>query len=225
MLETKPLPSVEDLTKFFNILVKKKQCYTVVSLFNDMCFLSLSVNVFTYTIVINCCCHLCRYDYAFSLLSGIIKRGLVANVVTYTILVRGLICGQIFVEVESLVRKLVRWNHVVFDVVMYSTIINGLCKKGEVKGAIQCLRFMEKEKCQPDAITYNTIIDGLCKRGLVDDALDLFCEMNNKGVRFTVVTYTSLIHGLFNSGQWEEALLLFKTMDISTECVYLPCIG
>ncbi|XP_017235388.1 putative pentatricopeptide repeat-containing protein At1g12700, mitochondrial [Daucus carota subsp. sativus] len=217
MLQTQPLPSIKDFTKFLNILVNSRQYYTVVSLFTDMCFLSFPVDLCTYNTVINCCCHVGRFDYAFSLLSGVIKRGFGPDVVTYTTLVRGLIRGDMGVEAEGLVRKLVRWNEVEFDVVMYSTIVYGLCREGEVYAAIECLRFMEKENCEANAITYNTIIDGLCKRGLVDGALDLFSEMKKKGVGVTVVTYTSLIHGLFKSGQWEDAILLFDSMDVSPD--------
>jgi len=74
-------------------------------------------------------------------------------------------------------------------------LINGVCKIGETRAAIQLLRKIDGTLTEPDVVMYNTIIDCLCKHKLVPEACDLFSEMSVKGVSADVVTYNTLIYG------------------------------
>jgi leucine-rich PPR motif-containing protein, mitochondrial len=47
--------------------------------------------------------------------------------------------------------------------VSYNTIIDGLCKKGEIN-KVELPHDMISRKHHPDVVTYNTLIDGLGAR-------------------------------------------------------------
>ncbi|KAL8104985.1 hypothetical protein AgCh_028953 [Apium graveolens] len=158
-----------------------------------MCTLGVPVDIFTFNVAINCCCHSNRLDYAFSLLSGVFKRGFLPDFVTYNTLIRGLLSQHKPVEARLFFTNLIKFRQVQPDVVTFSIMIDGLCKTGHADMALWLFKFMEKCDCKPDTITYNTVIDSYCKRGLVDDALNLHSEMMDKGILPDVWTYNTII--------------------------------
>ncbi|KAL8096584.1 hypothetical protein AgCh_037518 [Apium graveolens] len=213
MLKMKPLLPALNFSQLLAGLVRMKEYSVGVSMFRDMCVLCVPVNIFTYNTVINCCCHLNRLDYAFSLLGGSIKRGFVPDVVTYSTLIKGLLSQDRPVEAEHMFKKLILFNEVQPNVVTYSIIIDGLCKTSNTLMAVKLFRNMGKKGCIPDTVTYSTLIDALCKDRHVDHALSLLSAMNHKGISPNVVTYTSLIQGLCNFGRWEDAIQLLGEMN------------
>ncbi|KAM7528283.1 hypothetical protein LguiB_031693 [Lonicera macranthoides] len=115
-------------------------------------------------------------------------------------------------KLTKLLTKLVRERQIEPDVVTYRTAINGLCKSGNTKAAIELLRSMGKHNFEADNHCYSMIIDSLCKDRMVSDAMSLFAEMTEKGLSPDVVTYSCLIWGLCNCRQWKEATTLLKEM-------------
>ncbi|XP_074332070.1 uncharacterized protein LOC141668905 isoform X1 [Apium graveolens] len=212
MLRRRPLPNVFDFNQLLTALVRMKQYPVAVSLFRDMCILNIPLNVVSFNIAINCCCHSNRLDYAFSLLGGVFKRGFVPNVVTYTTLIRGLLSQHKPSEARLLFTNLIKLREFEPNIVTYSTMINGLCKTGHTDMALWLFRFMQDSDCKPDTITYNMIIGSLCKHGRVDDALNVHSEMIEKGVLPDVWTYSPIIQVLCNVNRWEEVSMFLKQM-------------
>ncbi|KAK1386054.1 hypothetical protein POM88_023789 [Heracleum sosnowskyi] len=109
-------------------LVKVKQYAVVVSLVTDLCALSIPFSIITFNIAINCCCHSNWVDYEFSLLASTFKRGFVADVATYTTLIRGLVSQHKSAEARLFFTNLIKFRQVQPNVVTFNTMINGLCK-------------------------------------------------------------------------------------------------
>ncbi|KAK1386176.1 hypothetical protein POM88_023911 [Heracleum sosnowskyi] len=234
MLQMKPLPNVIDFTQLLAALVKTRDYSVALSLFRRMCALSIPVDVFTFSIVINCCCHLKQVDYGFCFVGSIFKRGFFPDVVTYTTLLRGLISEDKFLEAELLLKKLLKSKHIASDVVIFTTVSDGLCKIGNTSVAVRLFRYMEKKGYMPNTVTFNIIVDSLCKYRLVDDALDVHTYsilvdahgrdgkikdaedliefMIRRGQYPNVVAYSSLTDGYFLRGEFDKALKVFETM-------------
>lgn len=208
----RPLPLDIRFNQLLTALVKMEHYITAVSLFLDICFLRIPVDVITFSIAINRYCHCDRLDYAFSLLAGIFKRGFVPDVVTYTTIVRGLLSEGKAAEAEVLFINLIKFKEIQPDVVTFSTMINGLCKTRHTNMALWMFEFMEKCYCKPNKVTYSTVIDSLCKCALVNEALSLHLEMLEKGILPDVWTYNSIIQVLCDVDRWEEVDLLLKHM-------------
>lgn len=79
--------------------------------------------------------------------------------------------------------------------VMILTMINGLCKAGQITAAFELLCLLEKTRWKPDFKAYSAMINGLCKVRMVEDALQLLSQMTGKGILPNVVTYNSMIQG------------------------------
>ncbi|CAA7046711.1 unnamed protein product [Microthlaspi erraticum] len=99
------------------------------------------------------------------------------------------------------------------DVVIYSTVIDGLCKYKHPDDALDLFNEMEKKGIRPmllptipdklpflvvkgvkpDVVTYNTMISGFCRKGLKEEASALFRKMKEDGPLPNSGTYNTLI--------------------------------
>nr|GEX28334.1 pentatricopeptide repeat-containing protein At1g63330-like [Tanacetum cinerariifolium] len=140
-------------------------------------------------------------------------RGIHPDLVTFNTLLNGLVLEDRIVEAEIFFKKLIKKKLCEPNVVMYSTMIKGLCMIGNNVIAIQLLRLMDENACKPNVVTYSNIIDSLCKDKMVDDAFKLLKEMVfQQGISPDVITYNCLIDGLCNLGCWEEASKMLQEM-------------
>ncbi|KAJ9556857.1 LOW QUALITY PROTEIN: hypothetical protein OSB04_011471 [Centaurea solstitialis] len=214
MTQRQPLPSVFKFNHLLQAVSKMKQYSNVIDLFKQMVAIGAPVNVYTTTIVIKSCCQMSCTNQGFAILAYGLRRGVVPNVHTFSTLLNGLILEDRILEAEKLFKKLIKGKFCVPNVVMYNTMIKGLCKFGINETAIALVKLMDERDCKPDVVTYNTVIDSLCKDQMVHDALNLFKDMIfHKHILPTVVTYNSLIHGLCNIGRWDDVLKMLKEME------------
>lgn len=178
-----------------------------------MCFLGgIPIADYTMDMAINCCCFLNRMDCGFSVLGSFFKRCYMPDVITFSTLLKGLFQENRMLEAQELFRKITYENLCHPNEVMFGTIIDGLCKVGSIRVAIEFIRIMEIGKCKPNTVVYSTIIDSLCKDKILDEALDLFTEMIDKGISPNVITCSFFIQGLCNNGKWKEVENLWVRM-------------
>jgi pentatricopeptide repeat protein len=82
-------------------------------------------------------------------------------------------------------------------VVIYNTLIDGLCKVGRQAEGLSLMERTRLQKgCSPDTITYHCLINGLCKAGEEQKGKELFDEMNKERVAPNVVTIDTLVGGM-----------------------------
>ncbi|RZC44421.1 hypothetical protein C5167_037363 [Papaver somniferum] len=98
------------------------------------------------------------------------------------------------------------------DVVTCNTLIDGLCRTGEVGSALKLKNMMGKWNCRPNVVLYCAIINALCKGGRFNEAKRLLEEMVSRGISANLTTYNSMIHGHCLHGQREEARKYFDEM-------------
>ncbi|KAJ0716900.1 putative tetratricopeptide-like helical domain superfamily [Helianthus annuus] len=214
MTQRRPLPSVVKFNQLLSAVTKMKHFSSCLDLFKQMCVIGVPVSKYSMNIAIKCCCQMSRTNDGFALLGCCFRRALVPNVLTFSTLLDGLIREDRIIEAERLFKKLIKQKLCEPDVVMYSTMIKGLCKFGNNDIAIGLLRLMDERGCKPNVVVYSTIIDSLCKDKLIEDAFKLFNEMVfHKRILPDVITYTSLIYGLCNLCHWDEVSKLLKEME------------
>ncbi|KAJ9556754.1 hypothetical protein OSB04_011368 [Centaurea solstitialis] len=214
MTQRQPLPSVAKFNHLLAAVTKTKHYSCSIHLFKQMAAIGVPVDVYTTTIVIKCCCQMSCTSQGFAIVAYGFKRGVVPDVITFSTLLNGLILEDRVHEAERLFKKLIKEKLCEPNVVIYNTMIKGICKFGNNDIPIALLGLMDQRGCKPDVVTYSTIIDSLCKDEMVDDALKLFNEMTlHKGILPDVVTYNSLIRGLCNSGRWDDASKMLREME------------
>ncbi|MFS7926441.1 putative tetratricopeptide-like helical domain superfamily [Helianthus anomalus] len=177
MILRKPLPSVVKFNQLLNVVTKMNHFSSCLHLFKQMCVIGVPLSKYSMNIAIKCCCHMSRTNDGFALLGCCFGQAVVPDVFTFSTLLDGLIREDRIIEAGRLFKKLIKQKLCKPDVVMYSTMIKGLCKFGNNDIAIGLLRLMDERGWKPNVVVYSTIIDSLCKDKMIEDAFKLFNEM------------------------------------------------
>ncbi|KAK9088226.1 hypothetical protein Scep_027308 [Stephania cephalantha] len=99
--------------------------------------------------------------------------------------------------------------------VIYSTVIDGLCKNNELDKAFKLVKDMIHNNALPDVVICNSLIHGLCNAGMLEEAVSFFAEIKNLGISPNVVTFGTVVDALSKEGRMAEALGLFELMSQS----------
>ncbi|KAK1304457.1 Pentatricopeptide repeat-containing protein [Acorus calamus] len=98
------------------------------------------------------------------------------------------------------------------DLVMYSTLIDGLCKAGRLDEAKKKFAEMLVRNIAPDSVIYNTFVYNYCKQGKLSSAFRVFRDMEKKGCNPNTKTYNFLIRGLGKERRIDEIQDLINQM-------------
>jgi pentatricopeptide repeat protein len=98
------------------------------------------------------------------------------------------------------------------NVVVYNTIISGLCNMGNTKEAIEVLDNMRYLGVSPNEATYNRIIGGLWINGEKMMAVKMLERMVKEGLSLNVITYNIIVARLSQDGMVDEGLEVARIM-------------
>ncbi|KAJ9557025.1 hypothetical protein OSB04_011639 [Centaurea solstitialis] len=191
MTQRQPLPSIVEFTQLLQVVSKMKHYSHVIGLFKQMVAIAAP---------------------GFAIVAYGLRRGIVPNVYTFNTLLNGFILEDRILEAERSFKKLIKGKICVPDVVMYNTMIKGLCKCGINETAIALVKLMDKgvvgndackmlkemeedERISPNVITFNILVYAFCTEGMVEDATTVMNLMIERGKNPDLVTYNSLIDG------------------------------
>ncbi|XP_071705380.1 pentatricopeptide repeat-containing protein DOT4, chloroplastic-like [Rutidosis leptorrhynchoides] len=249
MIETRPLPPVEEFNIILhNLLAAEKtydSCTLVLERFKRMCAVGIPVNSSTADSVIRCYCQLQQTKLSFTVLGCCFKLGIVpTDVSLYNMILDRFISQDRTHEAERLFKNMFIFNNInknndesadqlllcELDIVTYNTMLKGLCKVGNNFTAIALLRLMDGRGCKPDIVSYNTVIDGLCRDpgvvNTIDNALKVFNEMFIiKGIPPDGNTYKSLIFAFTKLGRWDELHKMVKQMEDESICLDMQLLN
>ncbi|KAF4696620.1 hypothetical protein FOZ60_016628 [Perkinsus olseni] len=90
-------------------------------------------------------------------------------------------------------------RHLGLNTVMYTTLIKGYAKEGNVDAAMDVFTEMRKAEVVPDLITFSILIKSNCDAGKVDVSLKLLDELLRsfrlRGYKPDEIIYNNLLHG------------------------------
>ncbi|KAJ9564919.1 hypothetical protein OSB04_000885 [Centaurea solstitialis] len=139
------------------------------------------------------------------------SRKISVDSVTYTSLIRGLVCSDNSEEAKCLFVEMID-EGISLNVKTFNLLVNVLCNDGRSNNARQLFDKMLQRGEQLDSLSYNTLMHGYCLEGKIDDARELYVSMVDKGVEPDVRTYNMLINEYIKSRRIEEAIWIFKQM-------------
>lgn len=135
------------------------------------------------------------------------------NEITYGTLINGLCDAG---KTKVAVRLLRMIQHCVFNVkpnvVMYSRIIEALCKEGLVNEACEWYYEMVGNNVEPTVFTFRPLVRALCVAGWLNEAVWMVEEMISKGIYVDLYVFSVLIDGLCKKGMVGEAREVFDEM-------------
>lgn len=110
------------------------------------------------------------------------------------------------------------------DMVIYNTLLNGLCKAGKMEKAREIMSEMTRMCVRPDSRSYILLIQGYCRKRDMVSASELLDEMKKMSLAPMEVTYRVMINALCQYGNLQQEKYCFEGNDyegFETECRYL----
>lgn len=98
------------------------------------------------------------------------------------------------------------------DVVVYTSLINGWCKVGDIPEAERVFGEMKAAGIEPNVYTYTIVIDGLCRHGQITRAHDVFSEMIDNCCQPNSATFNNLMRVHVKAGRTEKVLQVYNQM-------------
>ncbi|XP_051139888.1 pentatricopeptide repeat-containing protein At1g20300, mitochondrial [Andrographis paniculata] len=98
------------------------------------------------------------------------------------------------------------------DVVVYTSLIHGWCRAGDIGKAEKVFREMKMAGIQPTVYTYTIVIDALCRCGQIARSHDVFAEMLEVGCSPNTVTFNNLMRVHAKAGRTDKVLQVYNQM-------------
>ncbi|VVA25786.1 PREDICTED: pentatricopeptide [Prunus dulcis] len=98
------------------------------------------------------------------------------------------------------------------DVILYTSLVNGWCRAGNIAEAERIFRDMRTAGINPNVYTYSIVIDALCRCGQITRAHDVFAEMIDDGCQPNSVTFNNLMRVHAKAGRTEKVLQVYNQM-------------
>ncbi|BAT93980.1 hypothetical protein LR48_Vigan02g233300 [Vigna angularis] len=211
MFHMRPVPPIYQFGQILGSLARGKHYSTTISLFKQMEFKDIQINLVILNIVMNCFCHLGQMPFSFSVFAKILKLGYHPDVITLSTLMKGL-------RLNSEVEKALTFHDKAvaqrfrFDEITYGILINGLCKVRETEAAVKLLRLIEGGLCKSDVVMYSTVIASLFKDKLAKQTYDLIIKMISNNIMPNVFIYSIMMNALCKEGKLKEAKTVLGVM-------------
>ncbi|CAA7037784.1 unnamed protein product [Microthlaspi erraticum] len=143
------------------------------------------------------------------ILGSMVVRGLDLDVVSFATLIDGYVKEGKLEKAVEVYDGMVKMKKTP-NLVVYNSVVNGLCKRGLVGAAEAVVEAMERK----DVVTYNTLLNESLRSGNVEEAVDVLARMvNQEGERLvSVVTYNIVINHLCKFGCYEKAKEVLEVM-------------
>ncbi|XP_068645765.1 pentatricopeptide repeat-containing protein At1g20300, mitochondrial [Aristolochia californica] len=98
------------------------------------------------------------------------------------------------------------------DVVVYSSLVHGWCRAGNIPEAESVFTKMKEEGIKPNVYTYSCVIDALCRSEQINRAHDVFAEMIDTGCAPNAATFNNLMRVHVKAGRTEKVLQVYNQM-------------
>ena len=171
----------------------------------------LQADTTAYNVVIRLFCEKGDMDMAEELMNEMGLSDLYPDMITHVAMIKGFSNVGRLENACGLV-KLMRGHGCVPNAVVYSTLLDGVCRFGSMERALELLGEMEKEggDCSPNVVTYTSVIQSFCEKGQTMEALEILDRMEAFGCAPNRVTVSCLINHLCMEGCVEKA---YKVID------------
>ena len=97
-------------------------------------------------------------------------------------------------------------------VYIFTNIINGCVRCGELSKAKKVLREMKKYRIRANDITYTVLLKGFCNEGFMNDGVDIYNEMIRKKWRPNIRTFNTILRGILRNGSIETSNFIYDQM-------------
>ncbi|XAR63465.1 hypothetical protein NMG60_11023406 [Bertholletia excelsa] len=169
-------------------------------------------DVYTYSILINCCCKLRRFDLIQNILAEMSYLGIEYSTVTYNILIDGYGKAKQFGLMENTLTDMIERGTCLPDIFTFNSFIGAYGKYGKIKEMEKWYNEFQLMGINPDIKTFNVLITSYGKAGMYEKMISVLKFMSKRYYTPTVVTYNIVIETYGRVGNIEEMEKYFLKM-------------
>jgi len=147
-------------------------------------------NLFCYNAAIGVCSSVGELQSAEYLVGKMSRCGIDPDVYTFTMLLKGCVCGRL--------------GHGPYQ---------GSVKGPQWKSALRYLKEMSNRGIEPNAYSYTAAINVFAEARKLHKVDELFQEMKQAHIAPTTITFNSMIKAYGNLGKWKQVLAYLKDME------------
>ncbi|KAF3493259.1 hypothetical protein DY000_02056055 [Brassica cretica] len=192
-------------------------------------------NVFTFTVLISCCCKLARFDLVNRVLLEMSYLGFRCSTVTYNTILDGYGKAGLFEEMENVLADMIEDGDSLPDVFTLNSIIGSYGNGGNIRKMESWYNRFQLMGVEPDITTFNVlilsfgkaVIETFGKAGRIEKMEDVFRKMKYRGVKPNSITYCSLVDAYSKAGlvgKIDSVLRQVVNSDVVLDTVFFNCI-
>ncbi|CAD5325668.1 unnamed protein product [Arabidopsis thaliana] len=192
-------------------------------------------DVFTFTVLISCCCKLGRFDLVKSVVLEMSYLGVGCSTVTYNTIIDGYGKAGMFEEMESVLADMIEDGDSLPDVCTLNSIIGSYGNGRNMRKMESWYSRFQLMEVQPDITTFNililsfgkAVIETFGKAGRIEKMDDVFRKMKYQGVKPNSITYCSLVNAYSKAGlvvKIDSVLRQIVNSDVVLDTPFFNCI-
>ncbi|KAJ0095773.1 hypothetical protein Patl1_17157 [Pistacia atlantica] len=211
-------PRCQTYTKLLMMLGKCKQPKEASLLFefstvDDMKSVSdCKPDVYTYSILLNCCSRFHRFDLIEKVLAEMSYLGIECSTVTYNTIIDGYGKAKMFEEMESSLTQMVESGSCLPDVFTFNSVISAYGNSGQIEKMKKWYDEFQLMGVKADIKTFNILIKSYGKAGMYEKMKTVMDFMQKRFFHPTVVTYNTIIEIFGKAGNVEKMDEYFRKM-------------
>eukprot|EP01022_Parablepharisma_sp_SALTPOND_P018835 TRINITY_DN3132_c0_g1_i1.p1 TRINITY_DN3132_c0_g1~~TRINITY_DN3132_c0_g1_i1.p1 ORF type:complete len:1081 (+),score=115.60 TRINITY_DN3132_c0_g1_i1:6228-9470(+) len=108
-------------------------------------------------------------------------------------------------------------NGIKADLITFSTMIKGYCRRGKLSNALCLLETMEKQGIQADEVLFNSLLDGCAKKGEIEISLGVVAKMHKAGLELSNISYSILVKTYMRSKVGAKGIMKMGGLEAITD--------
>ncbi|XP_059649134.1 pentatricopeptide repeat-containing protein At3g53170 [Cornus florida] len=169
-------------------------------------------DVYTYSILINCCTKLQRFDLIEHILTEMSYLGIECGTVTYNTIIDGYGKAKLFELMESSLMDMIESGTCLPDVFTFNSVIGAYGDYGQIEKMEKWFEEFQLMGIKPDVKTFNILIKSYGKAGMYEKMGSVMEFMRKRFFSPTIVTFNIVIETFGKAGNIEKMEEFFLKM-------------
>ncbi|KAM7476751.1 hypothetical protein LguiB_023994 [Lonicera macranthoides] len=169
-------------------------------------------DVYTYSILINCCTKLHRFDLVEHIIAEMSFLGIECSTVTYNTVIDGYAKVERFEEMEQSLTDMLESGTRVPDIFTFNSIVGAYGNCGQIEKMEKWFEEFQVTGIKPDLMTFNILIKSYGKVGNYDKMFSVIEFMKKRFISPSIVTYNIVIEAFGKAGKIDKMDEFFLKM-------------
>ena len=206
-------PTVDVYTALLSAYGKSGFLDKALSTLDDMKLVSeCTPDIYTYSILINCCTKFYRFDLIGRILAEMSYLGIECSIVTYNTIIDGYGKAEMFELMENTLMDMIESGSYLPDVFTLNTFVGAYGNSGQIKKMEKWYDEFQLMGIRPDIKTFNILIKSYGKAGMYEKMRSVMDYMEKRFFSPTIVTFNTVIEVFGKAGNIEKMDEYFRKM-------------